>query len=276
MSDGAEVTIPAFAASDNSAEQVVAGIAAALPSSLFTSREHFLGCLEGVLADQGDMGRWIRGAPKLDASYMDGIAEDVKHSDCTPGSTGSRLMAMTVQPVSESPCSEFLGDVKVEDGPYRCRFSLIGFQLGNGWVVAIAVGIGSSEPPTSSCLAFHAGDHAVYQCGAFKLGEHAKHLNHHSARRRPGVEGLSCRAEDNMRVVELFENLCQSANRARETIDSIDEHEVKATKSAISQSALQLRSLQSATSHAIAVAARQLPALLAGDVSAKACVLGLE
>ena len=36
-----------------------------------------------------------------------------------------------------------------------------------------------------------------------------------------------------MRVVELFENLCQSTNRARKTIDSIDEHEVKATKAAI-------------------------------------------
>src|SRR5579859_3397026 len=111
---------------------------------------------------------------------------------------------------------------------------------------------------------------------AFELGKHAKHLNHHSAHRRPRVQGLSCGTEDNMRVVELFENLCQSTNRARKTIDSIDEHEVKATKSAIGERALQLRSLQSATRHPVAVLARELPALLAGDVGAKACVLGLE
>src|SRR5207247_2754647 len=99
VSDGAEETIPAFAASDNSAEQVVAGIAAALPGSLFTSREHFLGCLEGVLADERRVWSLVRRASELDTSDVDGIAEDVEHRDCTPGSTGSRLMAMTVQPV---------------------------------------------------------------------------------------------------------------------------------------------------------------------------------
>src|SRR5207302_7881349 len=109
---------------------------------VFSSRTHCLGCLDGGLADQGDMGRWIWGTWELDASYVDGIAEDVGHSDRCPGSAGSRLMAMTVQPVSERSCSEFLGDVQVEDGPYCCCFSLIGFQLGNGWVVAIAIRVG--------------------------------------------------------------------------------------------------------------------------------------
>lgn len=74
----------------------------------------------------------------------------------------------------------------------------------------------------------------------------------------------------------LFQNLCQSTNRARETIHAIDEHEVKATKAAIGESALQLRSLQSAAGHAVAVPAREFPTLLAGDVGTKACVLGLE
>lgn len=79
-----------------------------------------------------------------------------------------------------------------------------------------------------------------------------------------------------MPVVELFQNLCQSTNRALETVHAIDEHEVEATKPSIGESALQFRSLQRAARQAVAVPSRELPTFLARDVRAKARVLGFK
>src|SRR5258708_9955358 len=176
----------------------MAGVAAALPRRICPGSERRLRGIEAALADEGDVRSLMRRTAELNPSDVDRIAEDVKDGDGAPGSAGSCLMTMAVQPVGNSPGSQFLGDIEVEDRSHRHRFTLVRFQHRNGRVIAIAVWIGATEPSTRSRLSLPAGDHAVDQSGALELSKDAKHLDHHSARRRTRVERLRCRADNNM------------------------------------------------------------------------------
>src|SRR5258708_3497383 len=198
MSHRTQEAVSAFAAADSPAQQIIAGVAAAFPRRICPGSERRLRGIEVALADGGDVRSLMRRAAELFPSDVYRIAEDVKDGDGAPWSAGSCLMTVAVQPVGNSPGSQFLGDIEVEDRSHRQRFTLVRFQHRNSRVIAIAVWIGATEPSTRSRLALHAGDHAVDQSGAFELSKDAKHLDHHSACRRTRVAGLRSRAENNM------------------------------------------------------------------------------
>src|SRR5258708_28220695 len=88
--------------------------------------------IEVALADEGDVRSLMRRAAELNPSDVDRIAEDVKDRDGAPWPAGSCLMTMTVQPVGDSPGSQFLGDIEDKDRLHRPRFPLVGFQNRNG------------------------------------------------------------------------------------------------------------------------------------------------
>src|ERR1700687_3473255 len=132
MGHRTQEAVPACAAADNPAQQIIAGVAATFPRRICPGSERRLRGIEVALADEGDVRSLMRRAAELNPSDVDLIAKDVKDGDGAPWSAGSCLMTMTVQPVGNSPGSQFLGDVEVEDRSHRNRFTLVGFQHRNG------------------------------------------------------------------------------------------------------------------------------------------------
>ena len=59
--------------------------------------------------------------------------------------------------------------------------------------------------------------------GAFELGEHAEHLDHHPPGGGGGVERFGGGAERDAGGVEVFEDLREPANGAGEPVDTVDE-----------------------------------------------------
>ena len=74
-------------------------------------------------------------------------------------------------------------------------------------VDAVAVGRRAGCPAAFGGFAFHAGDDAVDDGGAFELGEHAEHLDHHPSGGGGGVERFGGGPECDACGVEVFEDL---------------------------------------------------------------------
>lgn len=134
----------------------------------------------------------------------------------------------------------------------------------------------AAQPLAPGGFALHPRDHPVDQRGPLELGKDAEHLNHHPAGRGPGVEGLGRRAEVDSDLVQLLQQLSQTSDRAREAVHPVDEEHVVAVKACVSQRPSQSRPLERGAGHLVAVAAAELPALLAPDVGVQARLLGFQ
>ncbi len=77
-------------------------------------------------------------------------------------------------------------------------------------------------------------------------------------------------------MIELIENLRETADRAPQTVDSVNEQQVVAMHSGFGEGLLQPGPLYSASAHLIAEAPHQLPPVLDLDVGSEAHGLGFE
>lgn len=84
-----------------------------------------------------------------------------------------------------------------------------------------------AAPLTAGGFAFHAVDDAGDNGGALELGKHREHLDHHATGRGGGVERLGGRAERDAGGVEAGEYVGQSADRAGQPVDPVDEQDVE-------------------------------------------------
>jgi hypothetical protein len=63
--------------------------------------------------------------------------------------------------------------------------------------------------------------------GAFELGEHAEHLDHHASGGGGGVERFGGGPERDSGGVEVFGDLRQAAEGAGEPVDAVDQQQVE-------------------------------------------------
>ncbi|HEV3232313.1 MAG TPA: hypothetical protein VG245_08670 [Candidatus Dormibacteraeota bacterium] len=142
--------------------------------------------------------------------------------------------------------------------------------------MAVAEGDGAAAPAAPRRLALKARDHSVDDRGALELGEYAEHLHHHAAGGRRGIERLGGGAEGDAGLVELIEDVSEATDRTGESVHSVDEEEVEPVQLGLSESTLQLRSLNGAAAHLVGELADELPPVLALDEVPKALVLSLQ
>ncbi|HLY94721.1 MAG TPA: hypothetical protein VKP14_07725 [Gaiellaceae bacterium] len=211
---GTDVALAAARALDQAGEEVVGVVGAPERCVPATLGEDLLGALEQFRLDERRVRRLVGLAAEGDLAQVAAVSEDVEDGVGGEGFAGAGAVATLVQPVGERGGALEAFAVAVEDLLHDGCFGRVGFEVAAVGVVAVAEGDGAADPFAAGGFAFHAGDDALDDGGAFELGEDAEHLHHHPPRRGGGVEWLRRAAEEDARVIELLEDLGEAADRA--------------------------------------------------------------
>ncbi|HTC72621.1 MAG TPA: hypothetical protein VK655_07005 [Solirubrobacteraceae bacterium] len=150
-------------------------------------------------------------------------------------------------------------DVVVEDDRHEWRLGGIALQVVAVGGDVVSVGAPSSAPAAAGGLALKAGEDALHDQRALELGEHAEHLHHHPPRRGARVEWLGRGAEGHAGLVKLIDYLCEPTNRARETIDAVDEQHIEASPLGVAQQARECRPVDHGPGELVLIAQVDLP-----------------
>jgi hypothetical protein len=185
----------------------------------------------------------VEGLSEEDLSHVDRVAQHREDGRVAPGPAGLRPVPGLVQPHRQRPGALASMDVAVEHDRHERRLVRLGRQIAGGGVDVVAERPRPSAPGAASRLSLHAGDHPVHDGGPLELGEDAKRLDHHPARRRRGVEGLGGRTEGHPGGVKVFEELGEASHRAGEPVHSVDKQQVETARPRFGQGAFQARSL---------------------------------
>ena len=86
-----------------------------------------------------------------------------------------------------------------------------------------------------------------------------EHLHHHPSGRRRGLEGLGGRAEGHVYLIQLFDDLGQLLDAARDPIHPVDEQQVESSRLGLAQGSTQSRTIQGGARALIGEARHELP-----------------
>jgi len=184
----AEEPLAAGVAGDEAAEQVFRAVGCAVGDVFAAVAQDLLGLVEGVGVDQGRVWCGVEGAAEVDLAEVAAVAEHGEHGDVAPGATGLGAVAVFVEPVGDRAGAEASAGVQVEDPRDQRGLVFVDGQEVAVLVDVVAVGQRVAAPAALGGFAFHPGDDAVDDGGAFELGEHAEHLHHHPPGGGGGVE----------------------------------------------------------------------------------------
>ncbi|MDA8358386.1 MAG: hypothetical protein M0Z95_19325 [Actinomycetota bacterium] len=181
-----------------------------------------------------------------------------------------------VQPHRQRPGAVSAVGVAVEEDRDERRLAGGRNEVTRRGVDVVAEGTRPPAPAATGSFALHAGDHPVDDGRPLELGEHAEHLDHHPPGRARGVEGLGGRAEGDPGSVQVFEELGETAHRAGEPVDPVDQEEVEAPGPGLGQGTLETRAFGGCARRLVAEAAGEFPVLLALHVGAEPLGLGFQ
>lgn len=154
-------------------------------------------------------------------AQVDAVGEGDFDGSLGPGLALAGAQPLLVETGGDGLGAEPVGGVQVEDPADDGGLGLVGDELVELPVEAVAERAGATGPQAFGGLAFHAAGDAVDDGLALELGEHAEHLHQHASHGGGGVEGFGGRAEHDLDVGQVVEQGGQVAQAAGEPVHAV-------------------------------------------------------